>query len=219
MGRAIVRKPQVFLFDEPLSNLDAQLRVQMRQEVKSLQQRLGTTSIYVTHDQIEAMTMADRIVLLNHGHIEQVGAPLDLYDRPENLFVARFIGSPAMNLMEGSIVRQQGQTHVDIGDGITVALGQNVPVESDTQVVCGIRPEHFNVAEGKSALSIKVSAIEATGAESHVHGAIGRHRATLVLGGRQRLAHNGSIPLTVAAADIHLFDLKTGRRFDLTPGI
>jgi multiple sugar transport system ATP-binding protein len=216
MGRAIVRNPQVFLFDEPLSNLDAQLRVQMRQEVKSLQQRLGTTSIYVTHDQIEAMTMADRIVLLNHGHVEQIGAPLELYDRPANLFVARFIGSPSMNLLEGSIVHQQGRTHVDIGDGISIALGQNVPIESDTKVVCGVRPEHFNVTEGSSALNICVSAIEATGAESHLHGAIGRHRATLVLGGRRRISHGGSIPLTVAAEDIHLFDLKTGRRFDST---
>ncbi|PXX37095.1 MULTISPECIES: ABC transporter ATP-binding protein [Burkholderia] len=218
MGRAIVRKPQVFLFDEPLSNLDAQLRVQMRREVKSLQQRLGTTSIYVTHDQIEAMTMADRIVLLNHGHIEQVGVPLDLYDRPANLFVARFIGSPAMNLMEGSIVQQQGQTYVDIDDGIVIALGKDVPVESGTKVVCGIRPEHFNIAEGKSALSIDVSTIEATGAESHLHGTIGRHPATLILGGRNRITHGGSIPLTVAAEDIHLFDLKTGRRFDFAPG-
>ncbi|MCU9951931.1 sn-glycerol-3-phosphate ABC transporter ATP-binding protein UgpC [Burkholderia sp. BKH01] len=218
MGRAIVRKPQVFLFDEPLSNLDAQLRVQMRREVKSLQQRLGTTSIYVTHDQIEAMTMADRIVLLNHGHIEQVGAPLDLYDRPANLFVARFIGSPAMNLMEGSVVHQQGQTYVDIDDGIVIALGKDVPVESGTKVVCGIRPEHFNIAEGKSALNIDVSTIEATGAESHLHGAIGRHPATLILGGRNRITHGGSIPLTVAAEDIHLFDLKTGRRFDFAPG-
>jgi multiple sugar transport system ATP-binding protein len=216
MGRAIVRNPQVFLFDEPLSNLDAQLRVQMRQEVKSLQQRLGTTSIYVTHDQIEAMTMADRIVLLNQGHIEQVGAPLDLYDRPANLFVARFIGSPAMNLLEGSIVRRQGQASVDIGDGINIALGPDVPLEPDTKVVCGVRPEHFNIAEEKSALNINVSAIEATGAESHLHGAIGRHRTTLVFGGRQRIARGGSIPLAVSPADIHLFDQKTGRRFDFT---
>jgi multiple sugar transport system ATP-binding protein len=216
MGRAIVRNPQVFLFDEPLSNLDAQLRVQMRQEVKSLQQRLGTTSIYVTHDQIEAMTMADRIVLLNHGHIEQVGAPLELYDRPANLFVARFIGSPAMNLLEGSIVQQPGQTHVDVGDGISIALGCSVPIEADTKVVCGIRPEHLSVCDGNSALHINVSAIEATGAESHLHGAIGRHRATLVVGGRRRITHGGAIPLSVAAADIHLFDPKTGRRFDST---
>jgi multiple sugar transport system ATP-binding protein len=121
-----------------------------------------------------------------------------------------------MNLLEGSIVQQPGQTHVDVGDGISIALGCSVPIEADTKVVCGIRPEHLSVCDGNSALHINVSAIEATGAESHLHGAIGRHRATLVVGGRRRITHGGAIPLSVAAADIHLFDPKTGRRFDST---
>lgn len=218
MGRAIVRNPQVFLFDEPLSNLDAQLRVQMRLEVKSLQQRLGTTSVYVTHDQIEAMTMADRIVLLNHGHIEQVGAPLDLYDRPANLFVARFIGSPAMNLFEGVIARQDGRTYVDLGDSNSIALSGDVRAVSGSQVICGVRPEHFQISAQESALHMNVAVIEATGAESHLHGSIGRHQATLVLRGRHSAKRNDMIPLAVVASEVHLFDAQSGLRLDATTG-
>src|SRR6185436_16287107 len=139
MGRAIVRKPQVFLFDEPLSNLDAKLRVQMRTEIKALHQRLKTTSIYVTHDQIEAMTMADKIVVMNAGRTEQIGSPLELYDNPANLFVAGFIGSPAMNFLPGK-VNGQG---IAVGNGIVFAKTNTL--ETGREVLIGVRPEHLAV--------------------------------------------------------------------------
>jgi len=146
MGRAIVRDPQVFLFDEPLSNLDAKLRVAMRTEIKELHQRLKTTTVYVTHDQIEAMTMADRIVVMHDGLVEQIGAPLELYDRPQNLFVAGFIGSPAMNLLNGTI-RANGRLEFESEKGIRLPLA-TAPRNSDGQlVIYGIRPEHFLLAD------------------------------------------------------------------------
>src|SRR6188768_3401743 len=150
MGRAIVRDPQVFLFDEPLSNLDAKLRVQMRTEIKELHQRLKTTTIYVTHDQIEAMTMADKIVVMRDGRIEQVGAPLDLYDRPDNLFVAGFIGSPAMNMLPGVVRRNGAGTRVELAEGGNVA-GPGVP-DDGREVIYGIRPEHLALAEPAQGL-------------------------------------------------------------------
>ncbi|TIR26579.1 MAG: sn-glycerol-3-phosphate ABC transporter ATP-binding protein UgpC, partial [Mesorhizobium sp.] len=143
MGRAIVRNPQVFLFDEPLSNLDAKLRVQMRTEIKELHQRLKTTTIYVTHDQIEAMTMADKIVVMRDGRIEQVGAPLELFDRPANLFVAGFIGSPSMNLLKG-VVRKGDKPVVDIA-GTPFPIAANSAVEDGRKVVYGVRPEHLEI--------------------------------------------------------------------------
>ncbi|MFL5234527.1 MAG: ABC transporter ATP-binding protein, partial [Microvirga sp.] len=145
MGRAIVRKPQVFLFDEPLSNLDAKLRVAMRTEIKALHQRLKTTSIYVTHDQIEAMTMADRIVVMNAGRVEQIGTPLELYDRPNNLFVAQFIGSPAMNIVQGRLRRANGSSFVESADGIRWPLGTARGTDGQT-VTYGVRPDHLELA-------------------------------------------------------------------------
>src|SRR6202047_3726898 len=144
MGRAIVRDPQVFLFDEPLSNLDAKLRVQMRTEIKELHQRLKTTSIYVTHDQIEAMTMADKIVVMKDGIVEQIGAPLDLYDRPDNLFVAGFIGSPAMNCLKGAL-KVNGKAEFQGPEGVSLpVMAAAAPAGSDGRpVVYGVRPEHF----------------------------------------------------------------------------
>ena len=147
MGRAIVRDPQVFLFDEPLSNLDAKLRVQMRTEIKELHQRLKTTAIYVTHDQIEAMTMADRIVVMQDGIVEQVGAPLDLYDRPANLFVAGFIGSPAMNFIDATVQRNGGAPVAVAGDGTQLPLPRGAAVAGATEVVYGMRPEHLQLRE------------------------------------------------------------------------
>src|SRR5271166_1805930 len=145
MGRAIVRDPKVFLFDEPLSNLDAKLRVAMRGEIKALHQRLRTTTVYVTHDQVEAMTMADRIVVMHDGRVEQIGTPLDLYDRPGNLFVAQFIGSPAMNVIEGTVRRGAGALHIETTGGILWPLGE--AAGSDGQAVAyGIRPEHLTLA-------------------------------------------------------------------------
>src|ERR1051325_10662323 len=161
MGRAIVRDPQVFLFDEPLSNLDAKLRVQMRTEIKELHQRLKTTIVYVTHDQIEAMTMADKIVVMNSGLVEQIGAPLDLYDRPDNLFVAGFIGSPAVNFFN-STVRANGAAELEGSAGVRLPLA--APAAWDGRAVtCGIRPEHFALSEDGAAAEIQV--IEPTGSE------------------------------------------------------
>ncbi|MGB7671767.1 MAG: sn-glycerol-3-phosphate ABC transporter ATP-binding protein UgpC, partial [Pseudolabrys sp.] len=152
MGRAIVRDPQVFLFDEPLSNLDAKLRVQMRTEIKELHQRLKTTTIYVTHDQIEAMTMADKIVVMHDGRVEQIGAPLELYDRPDNLFVAGFIGSPAMNMLKGRI-NVNGSAAFEAPSGVTFSLN-TAPTGSDGRpAIYGVRPEHFSLSdEGADAV-------------------------------------------------------------------
>ncbi len=150
MGRAIVRHPHVFLFDEPLSNLDAKLRVQMRVEIKALQQRLATTSIYVTHDQMEAMTMSDRIVILNEGRVEQIGAPLDLYDRPANLFVAGFIGSPAMNILNGRLKRADGGAFVEVG-GLRLPVAADAAIAEGRAVSWGLRPEHCRLGDGPGA--------------------------------------------------------------------
>ena len=147
MGRAIVRDPQVFLFDEPLSNLDAKLRVQMRTEIKELHQRLKTTTIYVTHDQVEAMTMADKIVVMQDGHIEQVGAPLELFDRPANLFVAGFIGSPAMNMLKGKV--RLGEKPVVEVDGVALPFAGSRQVSDGQDVIYGVRPEHIESVAGR----------------------------------------------------------------------
>src|SRR5690606_15836848 len=161
MGRAIVRKPQVFLFDEPLSNLDAKLRVAMRTEIKALHQRLKTTTVYVTHDQIEAMTMADKIVVMHDGIVEQIGEPLDLYDRPANLFVAGFIGSPAMNFMKGRL--EGGRFVADGGATVPVANGA---ATANGRVTLGFRPEHIAVAD--DGIETRVVVIEPTGSETQV---------------------------------------------------
>src|SRR4051812_8230221 len=146
MGRAIVRDPQVFLFDEPLSNLDAKLRVAMRSEIKELHQRLKTTSIYVTHDQIEAMTMGDKIVVMRDGRIEQTGSPLELYDHPANLFVAGFIGSPAMNFLPGTLRRTDGAPRVELGDGTRLQAPAHAGGVDGQPVIMGMRPEHLSLA-------------------------------------------------------------------------
>src|SRR5271169_6884728 len=165
MGRAIVRDPQVFLFDEPLSNLDAKLRVQMRTEIKELHQRLGTTTVYVTHDQIEAMTMADKIVVMHDGLVEQIGAPLELYDRPANLFVAGFIGSPAMNFFKGR-VGANGSAAFETADGIKLPLAAKPAGADGRPAVYGIRPEHFAIADDGALGEVVV--IEPTGSEIQV---------------------------------------------------
>src|SRR6185369_7946012 len=163
-----VRDPQVFLFDEPLSNLDAQLRVQMRTEIKELHQRLQTTSIYVTHDQIEAMTMADRIVVMRDGIVEQTGDPLELYDRPANTFVAGFIGSPAMNMLAGTFKRGSGAPQVDLAGGSVVAAPAIVPGTDGQRVLYGIRPEHLALAAPEDGLPGEVVVVEPTGADTQV---------------------------------------------------
>lgn len=166
MGRAIVRHPSVFLFDEPLSNLDAKLRVQMRAEIKSLQQKLNTTTVYVTHDQVEAMTMADKIVVLKEGRIEQVGTPLDLYDKPANMFVAGFMGSPAMNLLEGTI-RAGDKPVLELNDGMNIGLGTAPPQSDGQRMVVGVRPEEVSIGTGDRATA-RVLVVEPTGSETQV---------------------------------------------------
>ena len=215
MGRAIVREPAVFLFDEPLSNLDAKLRVQMRTEIRELHQRLATTTVYVTHDQIEAMTMADRIVVLNGGRIEQVGSPLELYDRPANLFVAGFIGSPAMNVLDATVSEDGAAAIVD-GARLALAAG----AEPGRPVRLGIRPEHLSLsAEG---IPVTVSVIEPTGSETYLmtrHGAAGAGREiTAVTRERPDLAPGRQVHLAPDPAAIHLFDRESGVRITRPTG-
>src|SRR3954466_13989688 len=169
MGRCIVRDPQVFLSDEPLSNLDAKLRVQMRTEIKELHQRLQTTSVYVTHDQIEAMTMADKIVVMRDGRVEQTGSPLELYDRPVNRFVAGFIGSPAMNFLPGVLRRANGSARVEFGGGLSLpAPPQASTAQDGQQVLYGTRPEHMQLADAGDGVATEVVVVEPTGADTQV---------------------------------------------------
>jgi len=205
MGRAIVRDPKVFLFDEPLSNLDAKLRVAMRAEIKALHQRLKTTTVYVTHDQVEAMTMADRIAVMNEGRIEQLGAPLELYDRPANLFVAQFIGSPAMNVFDGIF-----------SSGMVEALGARWPTDakaSDNQKIrYGIRPEHVTVGEGP--IEAEVVVVEPMGAETEMVLQVGGQRLTVVTHGRATFGPGDRIRIAPQAANAHLFDAANGMRIE-----
>ena len=208
MGRAIVRNPAVFLFDEPLSNLDAKLRVQMRTEIRELHQRLKTTTVYVTHDQIEAMTMADKIVVMEDGFIRQIGAPLELYDRPANRFVAGFIGSPSMNFLEG-------HTRLGAAPAIEVA-GTQLPIAdasglADGQpVILGVRPEDLSLSE--SGLAVTVSVVEPTGAEMHVVSKMGETELVSVFRERLQLAPDQTIHLSANPERVHLFDPGTGAR-------
>ncbi|WP_417580253.1 ABC transporter ATP-binding protein [Pelagibacterium sp.] len=206
MGRAIVRDPQVFLFDEPLSNLDAKLRVAMRTEIKALHQRLGTTTIYVTHDQIEAMTMADRIVVMHDGIVEQIGSPLELYDEPVNLFVAEFIGSPAMNIVDGRI--ENGQ--FSASDGTQIPLGSTRGAAEGQPVKLGVRPEDMFLDDGGIAGSIVT--IEPTGSETHVTLTIAGATMSGVF--RERIASRPGSDLRVRFNPdrLHLFDAETGMR-------
>ncbi len=213
MGRAIVRDPQVFLFDEPLSNLDAKLRVQMRSEIRELHQRLSTTTIYVTHDQIEAMTMADRIVVMRDGHIAQIGAPLELYDRPANTFVASFIGSPAMNLLPGVIVDGAGGAAVRI-DGADLPVPPGPGVAAGRRVMLGIRPEHLDLTGpgGTASIAADVVVVEPTGSETHVVLRHGGHDMMAVFRERHAFRPGHSVHLTPVAGKVHLFDAASGDR-------
>lgn len=205
MGRAIVRDPQVFLFDEPLSNLDAKLRVQMRTEIKALHQRLKTTSIYVTHDQIEAMTMADRIVVMRDGVVEQIGSPLQLYDHPNNVFVAGFIGSPAMNMLRG--VWQDGGVEVD---GARVPVRRPMRATVGQSVLLGVRPEHLSPSDA-SPLVAQVEVIEPTGADTLLMCKMAGAPATVVLRDRMNLKPGDSIRLAPQFDSLHVFDAESGR--------
>jgi multiple sugar transport system ATP-binding protein len=209
IGRAIVRNPKVFLFDEPLSNLDATLRVQMRTEIKQLHRRLGATMVFVTHDQVEAMTMADRIVVMNDGRVEQEGTPLELYDRPVNRFVAGFIGSPAMNFFAGRIRVESTPRFVSDG-GITFPL-LNAPAAADGRsVVCGIRPEHFELGSG--TVDAEVLEVEPTGSETQVLARVSRHEVVGLFRERISVAPGETIRFAPVFAHIHVFDAETGLR-------
>ena len=212
MGRAIVRDPQVFLFDEPLSNLDAKLRVAMRTEIKELHQRLSTTTVYVTHDQIEAMTMADKIVVMHDGIVEQIGAPLALYDRPGNMFVAGFIGSPAMNFLAGEIVVGDGRTAFRADAGMTVPLGDIPGVRAGTRVVLGTRPEHLTVTD--NGVPVEVAVVEPMGSETQVVARHGDVEIVCLFRDRILPKPGDTIRITPNPALIHLFDPATGVRIN-----
>jgi multiple sugar transport system ATP-binding protein len=205
MGRAIVRDPKVILFDEPLSNLDAKLRVAMRAEIKALHQRLKTTTVYVTHDQIEAMTMADRIVVMHDGIVEQIGTPLELFDRPGNLFVAQFIGSPSMNVFAGTL------------RGAAVeALGARWPLPpqaagSEGQAVMyGVRPTDLALAA--DGIAARVVVVEPTGAETELLLDVAGQQLTLVMHGRTQARPDDTVHVAVDAAKAHVFDAASGQR-------
>jgi multiple sugar transport system ATP-binding protein len=209
MGRAIVRNPQVFLFDEPLSNLDAQLRVQMRTEIKALHQRLGSTSIYVTHDQIEAMTMADKIVIMRDGRIEQVGPPLEVYDFPRNLFVAAFIGSPSMNLISGRLRGLNGALHVETEDGVELPLPAHVSGTDGQSVQYGVRPHHLAVTNGRG-LEATVEVVEPTGSDTLVFARIGKQKVCGAFSERYTFRPGERIALSPSLDRVHLFDAQSG---------
>ena len=208
MGRAIVRDPQVFLFDEPLSNLDAKLRVAMRTEIKELHQRLKTTSIYVTHDQIEAMTMADKIVVMRDGIVEQTGSPRELYDHPVNQFVAGFIGSPAMNFLPGIV---KGG-HVELEGGAKLPIPTNARASDGQKVVYGTRPEHIELAKGNEGIATEVVVVEPTGADTQVFTKIAGVEVTSVFRERHDFKPGASIRLKPDPVRAHLFDATTSLR-------
>ncbi|SON58018.1 sn-glycerol-3-phosphate import ATP-binding protein UgpC [Hartmannibacter diazotrophicus] len=208
MGRAIVRMPQVFLFDEPLSNLDAKLRVQMRTEIKELHQRLKTTTVYVTHDQIEAMTMADKIVVMHDGEVEQIGAPLDLYDRPANLFVAGFIGSPSMNFLHGRLDETDPGRFLTKG-GASLPLIARPGKAGGGELVYGLRPEHVRLG---GDIPVEVVVVEPTGSETQVVVRLGADEITCVFRERIAARPGETLQLSVDAGATHLFDAETGRR-------
>jgi multiple sugar transport system ATP-binding protein len=211
MGRAIVRDPQVFLFDEPLSNLDAKLRVQMRAEIKELHQRLKTTSIYVTHDQIEAMTMADKIVVMKDGLVEQTGGPLELYDHPANVFVAGFIGSPAMNIIPGTAHNRAGMAHVAFADGATLPLPKGAHAVDGQPVFYGIRPEHCALT-GDGGLPADIVVVEPTGADTQLYCRFNGQEVNAMVRDRVDCRPGDRIALTPDLGRAHLFDAASGTR-------
>ncbi|TDK49616.1 sn-glycerol-3-phosphate ABC transporter ATP-binding protein UgpC [Antarcticimicrobium luteum] len=213
MGRAIVRQPKVFLFDEPLSNLDAKLRTQLRAELKALHRRLGATFVYVTHDQVEAMSLADRIVIMNAGRVEQIGTPMDLYLRPASRFVAEFIGSPSMNMLEGRIGADRAS--VTFGQASALSLGFDLPGPAGHPIALGVRPEHLHLAPGGAGgIDLAVQFIEQLGADTVVHGAVPGAAGPLAvrLAGVQRYEAGAVLSLACSAENLHLFDAETGVR-------
>jgi multiple sugar transport system ATP-binding protein len=211
MGRAVVREPSLFLFDEPLSNLDAKLRVQMRTEIKALHQRLKNTVIYVTHDQIEAMTMADRIVVMNAGRIEQIGRPLELYDRPANLFVASFLGSPSMNFAAGEVVSASNGLALQLADGVQIPLpGTSQAAKPGAKLTLGVRPEHIEASN--EGIPMDVEVVEPTGAETHLYGKIGGAAWCVTMRQRASIEPGQRVTVRFPEQHTHLFDTESGNR-------
>ncbi|WP_336065017.1 sn-glycerol-3-phosphate ABC transporter ATP-binding protein UgpC [Nitratireductor rhodophyticola] len=205
IGRAMVRDPAVFLFDEPLSNLDAQLRTQMRLEIKKLHQRVGNTIIFVTHDQVEAMTMADRIVIMKDGYIQQVGTPLEVYHKPTNTFVAQFIGAPSMNMLPGNWAGKG----VKLGDGLGIDLPERSASEG-ADVILGIRPDDLVVTGGNGLFSGTVNIVEPLGADTLVYVGVNGHEVIAKASGREPPKAGDTVKLTANAGEMHLFDAKSG---------
>ncbi|CCF96312.1 sn-glycerol-3-phosphate import ATP-binding protein UgpC [Ralstonia solanacearum] len=219
MGRAIVREPAVFLFDEPLSNLDAKLRVQMRLELKELHRRLRTTSLYVTHDQVEAMTLADRMMVLNGGRVEQIGTPLEVYARPASTFVAGFIGSPPMNLVpvsrhagEGAQIRVDGAQAGDVPATLGhLPMGLHLPAHA----LMGLRPEHIEPCAADQAIAfVEVRLVEALGADAFAYGALAGHPIVVRLDPHASVKAGDRLPVTASADHLHWFDPQTTRRIE-----
>lgn len=209
MGRAIVRNPKVFLFDEPLSNLDAKLRVQMRKEIKQLHQRLGVTSVFVTHDQIEAMTLADTVIVMNGGRIEQAGSPLDLYDEPANVFVASFIGSPAMNMLPGKATTKG----FELDAGGMLPMPADYVAEPGRAIIYGIRPEHVTPTQSETATA-RVDVVEPTGYETFLYAQIGETEICVRSTDRLAFRPGDAMALTPDTDHVHLFDAATGHRLN-----
>jgi multiple sugar transport system ATP-binding protein len=205
MGRSIVRDPKVFLFDEPLSNLDAKLRVAMRAEIKSLHRRLATTTVYVTHDQVEAMTMADRIVVMNAGNIEQIGRPLDLYDNPQSVFVAEFIGSPSMNLLKGKIENAAGSAVFRMSPEIALPLPQKFAASGNAEAIYGIRPEYVTIAEQGTGFPARVIVVEPLGSETQVTMSVGDQTMVMVMRARTDLQPDQTVWIHPQAEQVRLF--------------
>ncbi len=213
MGRAVIRNPAVFLFDEPLSNLDAKLRVQMRSEIKSLHQKIRTTSIYVTHDQIEAMTLADRVIILNKGRVEQQGTPLELYKKPANTFVAGFIGSPAMNFLEAVVLDGSlEQPLVVLRDGTILRINPAQKIHDRKAVTLGIRPEHLIINGKGETLNGVTKLVEPTGAQTHVLFTLAGHDITALVDGNVTIQTNAPFSASVRPDLIHVFDSESGIR-------
>ncbi|MEO8024286.1 sn-glycerol-3-phosphate ABC transporter ATP-binding protein UgpC [Polaromonas sp.] len=213
MGRAIVRDPKVFLFDEPLSNLDAKLRVAMRAEIKALHQRLKTTTVYVTHDQIEAMTMADRIVVMHDGIIEQIGTPLELFDRPGNLFVAQFIGSPSMNVLKGTLRQADGRARVE-SQGHAWQVNTLAQGRDGQAVVYGVRPSDLTLSAIGQGIPAKVIVVEPTGAETELLLEVGDTQVVVVMHGRTNVRPDDIVHLEIAHGKAHVFDETSGQRLE-----
>ncbi len=212
MGRAIVRDPRVFLFDVPLSNLDAKLRVAMRAEIKALHQRLKTTTVYVTHDQVEALTMADRIVVLRNGVVEQIGTPLELFDAPLNTFVAEFIGSPAMNLFSATVRSGERGSEANFDIGASVPLAAAIPARDGQRVIVGVRPEHFAIAETAGAIAATVQIVEPLGSQMQIGLSAGEARFTAIFNERLAARPGGHLHLAPRPDSIHVFDAMSGKR-------